>query len=259
MTENTQRFTGRVLEYAQYRERYEPEIVLPILRDLCGLDAGWIVADIGAGTGMVGDLFRANGNRIFAIEPNEEMRAACIRLHLADSQFSVLDGSAENTGLADASVDMIAIGRALHWFNIDAALPEFHRILKPGGWVAILACGRREDGRAENVAFKALLNDITGRDNRPEKLRKVYERMAGFFPGGEFHHAEADGEMCLNWDQLRGLTLSISHAPLPGAPNFDAFESALRSFFDQHAKQDRITFAARTWVSVGRFSRVAAP
>ena len=142
-----QRFTGKASGYALYRERYDPHVVLPVLRKLCGLIPDWSIADIGAGTGMVGDIFRVNGNRVFAIEPNAEMRAVCEGLHSSDSQFSVLDGSAEHTSLADGSINMIAIGRALHWFDIDKAIPEFRRILKPRGWVAILACGRRDDGR----------------------------------------------------------------------------------------------------------------
>jgi predicted RNA methylase len=101
MSQFTGRFTGKVAEYAQYRERYDPDIVLPLLREWCGLTPQWTVADVGAGTGMVGDLFRANGNRVMAVEPNAEMRAACASLHAADASFTVVDGAAEKTGLDD--------------------------------------------------------------------------------------------------------------------------------------------------------------
>jgi len=249
-----QRFTGKASGYALYRERYDPHVVLPVLRKLCGLIPDWSIADIGAGTGMVGDIFRVNGNRVFAIEPNAEMRAVCEGLHSSDSQFSVLDGSAEHTSLADGSINMIAIGRALHWFDIDKAIPEFRRILKPRGWVAILACGRRDDGREENAAFDAVLDRATGRDTSPERLLRVYDQVPALFPGGEFHHAETDGELHFDWDQLRGLALSISHTPMPGSPNFDNFEAALRGYFDRYPKQERVTFAVRTWISVGRFA-----
>jgi SAM-dependent methyltransferase len=253
MTMYTERFTGKAAEYAQYRERYDPEIVLPLLREWCELTTDWCVADVGAGTGMVGDLFRANGNRVIAIEPNAEMRGACATLHADDAGFSVVEGSAENTGLADASVEMIAVGRALHWFDVKAAFAEFRRVLKPRGWVAILACGRAEDGREENVAYKALMQKHTNRDLFQEPLLKVYRKLEGFFAGGRFHHAETPGEMMFNWDTLRGLTLSLSHAPMPGTAEFQGFETELRSFFDRHAREGRITMAARTWVSAGQF------
>lgn len=255
MTVYSERFTGKAAEYAQYRERYIPEIVLPLLREWCGLRGEWCVADIGAGTGMVGDLFRANGNRVIAVEPNAEMRAACASLHAGDELFAVVEGSAEKTGLADGSVEVIAVGRALHWFDMEAALGEFRRILKPKGWVAILACGRTEDGREENLAFKKLLQAITDRDHFNDPLLAVYRRLDTLFAGGQFFHAEASGEMQLDWDELRGLTLSLSHAPMPGSAAFPAFEAELRAYFDHYAQDGCVTMTTRTWVSVGQFAK----
>jgi ubiquinone/menaquinone biosynthesis C-methylase UbiE len=254
MTSYANRFTGKAADYAQYRERYAPDIVLPLLREWCGLAPQWTVVDIGAGTGMVGDLFRANSNRVIAIEPNNEMRAACATLHEADPDFIVVDGSAEKTGLADASVELIAVGRALHWFDEEAALGEFRRVLKPRGWVVILACGRTEDGREENVAHKALMQTHAHRDVLLEPLLKVYRKLEPIFAGGRFHHAEVSGEMTLDWNGLRGLTLSLSHAPMPGEPAFPAFEAQLRGYFDQFAHDGRITLTTRTWISAGQFA-----
>jgi SAM-dependent methyltransferase len=254
MTLHSERFTGKAAEYARYRERYDPHVVLPLLREWCGLSPAWSVADIGAGTGMVGDLFRANGNRVIAIEPNAEMRAACTSLHAGDGLFTVREGSAEKTGLPDAAVELIAVGRALHWFDAEPALREFQRILKPRGWVAILACGRREDGREENLAFKALLQNHTGRDLFNEPLLAVYRKLDTLFAGGQFRHAEVDGDMRLDWDQVRGLALSLSHAPMPGSAAFPAFEVELRRYFDRYEQNGQITLSTRTWLSAGQFT-----
>jgi len=254
MAEYITRFTGKAADYARYRERYDPDIVLPLLRHWCGLKAEWCVADIGAGTGMVGDLFRTNGNRVTAIEPNAEMRGACAWLHANDTQYAVLEGSAERTGLADGSVEMIAVGRALHWFDVEAALVEFRRILKPEGWVAILACGRAEDGRVENVAFKELMQTSTRRDEHLEPLLEVYRRMDTLFAGGQFFHSEVTSEMSLDWYELRGLTLSLSHAPMPGSAAFPEFEAELRGYFHRFAQNGRVTMTAKTWLSAGQFA-----
>lgn len=258
MTEHTGRFTGKAAAYSQYREQYNPDIVLPLLRQWCGLTPQWTVADVGAGTGMVGDLFRANGNRVVAIEPNAEMRAACAASHGTDNLFTVMDGLAENTGLADASVEAVAVGRALHWFQVESAFGEFRRILKPRGWVAILACGRTDDGREENLAYREFLAVSAGRNSACEPLLGVYRRRDTFFAGGEFHHAEVPGEVRLDWDRLRGLTLSLSHAPMPGAAAFPGFESALRVFFDRFAQDGHVTLTTRTWISAGRFAEEAS-
>jgi SAM-dependent methyltransferase len=254
MTGYSGRFTGKAAEYARYRERYDPDIVLPLLRKWCGLTPEWCVADIGAGTGMVGDLFRANGNRVIAIEPNTEMRAACASLHADDATFTVIEGSAESTGLPDESVAMVAVGRALHWFEVDAALGEFRRILKPRGWVLVLACGRKEDGREENIAFKKLMQAYTGRDVILDPLLAVYRHLDALFAGGRFHHAETGGEMQFDWDGLRGLTLSLSHAPMPDSAAFPKFEAELRGFFDRFEQNGRVTMTTRTWLSAGQFA-----
>jgi len=254
MTVYAERFTGKAAVYARFREGYEPHHVLPLLREWCGLTSQWSVADIGAGTGMAADLFRANGNRVIAVEPNAEMRAACASLHAGDDQFTVAAGAAEATGLADASIDMVTAGRALHWFDAEAAFREFRRILKPGGWVAIIACGRTEDGRPENKAYKALLQASTSRDSFHEPLLAVYRKLEAFFAGGSFRHAELPGEMHLGWEELRGLTLSLSQAPIPGSVSFPAFEAELRSYFDRYAQNGRITLSTRTWLNAGQFA-----
>jgi ubiquinone/menaquinone biosynthesis C-methylase UbiE len=255
MTVYSERFTGRAAGYAQYRERYEPDVVLPLLREWCGLTPEWRIADVGAGTGMASDLFRTNGNSVIAIEPNAEMRSLCASLHASDAQFTVVDGSAEATGLPDASVDMVVVGRALHWFDIDAALREFRRIHKPGGWVAIVDCGRPEDGREENLAYKNLLQTYSAKEDFLDPLLKVYKQLDTLFAGGRFHHAEVSAEMHLDWEELRGLTLSFSHTPTPGSDVFPAFEAALRSYFDRHAQQGRVTMSKRTWINAGQFAR----
>jgi SAM-dependent methyltransferase len=254
MTTYTERFTGRAADYAQYRERYESGVVLPLLRNWCGLTPEWRVADVGAGTGMVGDLFRVNGNPVIAIEPNAEMRAACTALHADDDFFTAVEGSAETTGLPDASVEMIAVGRALHWFDVGAALKEFRRILKPQGWVTILAGGRSEDGREENLAYRQLLHRATGRDFHRDPLLAVYRQLDSLFAGGRLFHAEVAGEMQLGWDEFRGLTLSLSHTPMPGSAAFPALEAGLRSYFDHHQRNGRVTMTTRTWVNAGQFA-----
>lgn len=191
---------------------------------------------------------------MIAIEPNAEMRIACASLHADDDRFTVVDGAAEATGLEDAAVEMIAVGRALHWFNVEAAFREFRRILKPLGWVVILACGRAEDGREENVEFKKLMQAHTNRDLFQAPLLAIYSRLETLFAGGRFHHAEVSGEMRLDWNELRGLTLSLSHAPLPGSEVFPAFERGLREYFVCYQHKGRLTMTAKTWVSAGQFA-----
>jgi SAM-dependent methyltransferase len=75
MTDPTQRFSGRVENYARYRPSY-PRAVLNLLETRCGLTSTSVVADVGSGTGILSGLFLENGNRVFGVEPNKEMREA---------------------------------------------------------------------------------------------------------------------------------------------------------------------------------------
>lgn len=251
---NTEKFTGRVASYVAYRERYDPHAILPVLREWCGLEPHWLIADIGAGTGMLSDVFLDNGNPVLAVEPNEEMRAACAEEHPANPSLTIIDGTAESTTLPDASVDAIAVGRALHWFNLDATLPEFRRILKPHGWVIVIAFGRAKDGREENIAFEDFLRPYTRDGEGTRVTYAVYQRLKDLFPNGDFYHREIPGEMSLDWDGLRGLTLSLSHAPLPDSPQFPPFEAALTNYFDKYQKDGKVTLTTRYWINAARFA-----
>src|SRR5579872_2324278 len=75
----TERFSSRVEAYRRFRSRYPREITA-VLEERCGLTHDSVVADVGAGTGMLAEVFLENGNRVFAVEPNADMRAVCEEL-----------------------------------------------------------------------------------------------------------------------------------------------------------------------------------
>lgn len=252
MANTVERFDGRARDYDRYRERYDAKEILALLREWTGLKPEWLIADIGAGTGMVADVFLANGNHVIAVEPNAEMRAACARLHQGEAKLEVRDGTAEATGLPDASVDMVANGRALHWFDVPRAMQEFKRVLRPGGWVVVVAGGRTERGREANEAFTRVLQEFSGDAMYREKAYRVYAGMKDLFDESEYHHYEHGGEMQMDWEQLRGMTLSLSHAPRADDPRFPEFEQKLRDHFERYKKDGRLTLETRFWLNVGR-------
>jgi ubiquinone/menaquinone biosynthesis C-methylase UbiE len=126
-----QRFSNRAEDYAKYRPSYPTAAIDQIL---AGLDQP-VAADIGAGTGISARLLADRGaKKVWAIEPNSAMYAvAKPHPHVEFQQ-----GSAEQTGLASQSVDLITCCQAFHWFEPIATLAEFHRILQPAGRLALM-------------------------------------------------------------------------------------------------------------------------
>ena len=97
------RFSTRVADYVRYRPRY-PQGVLDLMQLECQLTPAHAIADIGSGTGFLAELFLKNGNTVFGVEPNKEMREAGEQYLDCYSRFNSVDGSAEATTLGDSSV-----------------------------------------------------------------------------------------------------------------------------------------------------------
>ena len=149
------------------------------------------VADLGAGTGIVTAALARLGADVVAIEPNQDMLAE-LRRRLP--RIRAEHGSAEAIPLPDASVDAVVAGQALHWFDLDLALPEIARVLVPGGTLAAL--WNVDDDRVGWVAELAEMSRRRGA-NTLLRWREGYARSwqeAALRTGGELFEAAGIGE-----------------------------------------------------------------
>src|SRR2546427_8663552 len=128
MNDSTQRFSSRVENYINYRPGY-PNEVIETLRSEWGLTADSIIADVGSGTGILTEIFLRNGNEVYGVEPNREMREAAERLLKDYPRFRSVAARAEETMLTDHSVDFITAGQAVHWFDPGKNREGFARLL----------------------------------------------------------------------------------------------------------------------------------
>jgi SAM-dependent methyltransferase len=87
-----------------------------------------LVVELGAGTGKLTRSLAALGVRVVAVEPDRRMLAVLRGLGLEG-----VEGSAEAIPFDDAAADAVVAGSSLHWFEFELALPEIHRVLRPGG------------------------------------------------------------------------------------------------------------------------------
>ena len=159
VSDSTERFSSRVADYVRYRPDYPPAL-LEWLHGPMGVGHEAVVADIGAGTGISSRLFLATGHPVIAVEPNAAMRAASEQwLAPQYPRFSAIDGRAEATGLDDASVDLVSVAQAFHWFDTVAVRAEWQRILRPGGQALIYWNSRLLDASPFLVGYEQLLLD----------------------------------------------------------------------------------------------------
>lgn len=131
-------FTTLAEDYARYRPAYSETILSALLGLMAKPAADSDAADIGAGTGIWTRMLARRGFRsTVAVEPNTEMRR-----HGAaapdNGSLSWREGSAENTGLDDSSIDLLSMASSFHWADFDKATQEFHRVLRPGGYFVAL-------------------------------------------------------------------------------------------------------------------------
>ena len=113
----TARFSDRVENYVRYRPGYPTEVI-DLLRSQCGLRPEHVVADIASGTGFFTRLLLENGNSVFAVEPNAEMRETGEHVLEGYDRLVSVAGTAEETTLSSNSVDFVTAAQAAHWFDL---------------------------------------------------------------------------------------------------------------------------------------------
>lgn len=247
----TRRFSDRVENYVRYRPHY-PAAVIEILRAGCGLSPEWVVADVGSGTGLLSELFLRNGNPVFGVEPNKEMREAGENFLAACPQFVSVAGRSEATTLADGSVDLVVAGQAFHWFEPVATRNEWNRILGSAGRIAIIWNHRCQDASAFMAAHDSLMRhhgyERPGQEHLPTHDKEAIRRFLG--DNSELHSCSNRQE--LGWDGLLGRTLSNSRIPLAGEPGHDAMLADLRRLFQAHQQSGKVTIEYQTNVYLGQ-------
>jgi ubiquinone/menaquinone biosynthesis C-methylase UbiE len=225
-------YSNKAFDYARHRPDYAIDAIAALIRKV-KLQPDWLIADIGAGTGNMAKHFVNLVKVVYAVEPEAQMRRQAERMLTQYPAFHSLAGTAEATGLETASIDLIVVGQALHWFNPVRAGAEFARIIKPGGWLA--AVENRFVGAAD---------------------RDTVNHIETFFAPATSTYASFP--MCITetWEQFIGGARSAAAAPRTGDPEYKEFELQQRAVFDAQAKAGLIEVHYTTELAVGRLNEL---
>ncbi|HTS35537.1 MAG TPA: class I SAM-dependent methyltransferase [Candidatus Solibacter sp.] len=253
-TNATSRFSDRVENYVRYRPGY-PSEVIAALRSECGLGPEHALADIASGTGIWTRMLLENGNVVFGVEPNAEMRQAGERLLAGFANFRSVAGTAEATTLGDASVDFVTAAQAGHWFDRARARREFGRILKPGGWLVLLWNERLVDSTPFLRDYEQLLVEF-GTDYADVRHERTTESVNEFFDPLPYRELVFDNRQEFDYAGLEGRLLSSSYAPGPGHAKHEPMLRELGRIFEEYAVHGLVSFDYKTRVYFGRMERL---
>ncbi|MBE6564524.1 MAG: class I SAM-dependent methyltransferase [Ruminococcaceae bacterium] len=218
MAHETQ-FNGKA-QFYNSRPTYPQECIDYLIKQF-NLSSDSVIADIGAGTGILTKPFLEFGCSAYAVEPNEDMFLECNKQLSRFSKVTFFKTSAEKTGIPSCSCDAVVVGTAFHWFEKENFRAECKRILK----------------HKKNVALLRIANN-TEADKQIEKINHCLEQdlndAKAFFGEGFMEHVCFEYTQSFDEERYIRHLLSSATAPLPKDANFDEFVLHRKTVFKRH-------------------------
>lgn len=248
---NKDRFTGKAEVYSKYRPSY-PARIIDEIEDELGESTYRRVADIGAGTGLFTKLLLDRGYEVVAVEPKKEMREVA-EIYLEDyEKIEILGSMAEDTKIAENSIDLVTVAQAFHWFDKSKFREECKRILKQDGKIALIWNSRDYNSilvrelSAVCTKFCPKFKGFSGGiDNEPEVFDNFFE---------EYRQVEINNPLQYNLEEFIGRNLSGSYAPKSGEKNYKPFVEAIKQVFDKYSKYGKVILPNVVRVYMGKIN-----
>ncbi len=249
MTTSTERFGDRAMQYARFRPGY-PLGLVALLEKEGLLPEGAVVADIGSGTGKLSEVFLARGFGVYGVEPNGEMRAQAEQAFQGQPLFRSVTGTAEATGLEAASVDLVAVGQAFHWFDVERTRREFERILRPDGGAAVV-WNEREPAHGFGPAYQEIVDRYKAEAVPVSHAGVSAAALERFFAPSTPVWMRLEHACSYGLEAITGRMVSSSYMPNT-SPRKEAMIAALEKAFAAHAVHGRVELRYTAVMCCGR-------
>ena len=236
--DNTQKFSGKADVYQQARPNYA-QAMLDFIASKWQIGEGSLVADVGSGTGIFTRQLLGLGAKVYAVEPNVDMRTMAERLLGGYPNFVSVIGDAEHTTLPDHRINLVTAAAAFHWFDPNRFKQECKRILLPGGAV-VLAWNEMEMSAEINQGreriYKKYCPNFRGFSggNDQENLIK-----RDFFDG-KLQEKRFVNPLCYDRQTFINRALSSSYSLIESDPGYEAYLAEIGDLFDQNALEGKI-------------------
>ncbi len=183
------------------------------------------VLELGAGTGKLTRVVNQLGHDVHATDPDPAMLEV---LEREVPGVRTAEASAEEIPLADASVDAVIAAQAFHWFDLDRALPEIARVLRPGGRVCLVW-----NYRNEKIPWVRRLGTLIGtQENQQDPAQAlIFSERFGFVEDREFTHWQT-----VDRKSILDLVLSRSNVAVLDERGRDAKLAEVLAFYDEYGR-----------------------
>ncbi len=246
---NTNKFDEKGKVYAKARPDYPEELFLYLVSKNI-IDNEKSVADIGSGTGIFTVQAARFAKTVFAIEPNYDMRLKAEDKFKFFPNIVSVNATAENTRLPDASVELVTVAQAFHWFDRKSFKSECQRILKHDGKVLLVWNDRDISSEVirDNFAVnKNFCPDFKGSSNGIDFSKEGFK---DFFVG-EYEMIELDNSLVYDRDAFIARSLSSSYAPKENDSLYAEYVKALETVFEKHQVNGTVRYPYITRCYIG--------
>lgn len=255
--ETTKKFTGKAEIYKKFRPNY-PVDYINYLICYNNLEPNAIIADVGSGTGKLTKQLLDRGYKVFAVEPNADMRNTAEKQLSNYEKFISVNGTAENTGIITKSIDLITVAQAFHWFDYEKFKQECIRILKPYKNVALVWNSRDFKSQlvAENAEickrFCPLFTGFSGGKGKDDSSLNLNL----FFDAGKYDFKVFQYDLEYDLEGFIGRNLSASYAPKEADATYNEFVQAITKLFKKYSQNGKIVVPnlTKSYIGQGRLN-----
>lgn len=248
---NYDRFTSKADLYDKFRPKYSGEFIDYIYKYL-GISDNTVVADIGAGTGILSEEFLKRGSSVICVEPNKKMLEQAKYKLQQFEKVSFINTTAENTSIINSSVNIVTVGQAFHWFDKKDFLKECRRILIENGFV-VLAWNISDSNDPVNKEITntnyMYCKKYNGYSSRDKEDNTEY---LDFFTNNKMEINIFENNLLLDKEGFIGRCLSRSYAPNFADEEYQYYVDSMLKIFDTYSENKKIRIKNNTKCIIGK-------